>query len=127
MGDLLKSVTTAMQAGVREDMQAAKSIPANQVPLRPSMPAKTEQAAKPKFNPEQQREAMQEMIERLNQMVKDTRRDLHFSLDERINKFIIVVKNTNSGEVVRQIPSEAAVKMAHSIEDMKGIIFNEEL
>ncbi len=126
MGDLLKSVASAMQVGVREDMQAAKSVPANPVPLRPSMPAKTEEAAKPKFDPEQQREAMQEMIERLNQLVKETRRDLHFSLDERINKFIIVVKNTNSGEVVRQIPSEAAVKMAHSIEDMKGILFNDE-
>jgi len=126
MGDLLKSVASTTHAGVREGMQPAKNGPASGIKLTPSAPIQTEQAAKPKFDPEKQRKAMQEMIERLNQMVKETRRDLHFSLDERIDTFIIVVKNTNSGEVVRQIPSEAAVKMAHSIEDMKGILFNGE-
>jgi len=29
--------------------------------------------------------------------------------------------------VVRQIPSEEVVKLAHSIEDLKGLLFNEEM
>lgn len=126
MGDLLKSVASTTHAGVREDMQPAKNGPASGIKLTVSALIQTELAGKPKFDPEKQRKAMQEMIERMNQLVKETRRDLHFSLDERIDTFIIVVKNTNSGEVVRQIPNEAAVKMAHSIEDMKGILFNGE-
>jgi flagellar protein FlaG len=54
-------------------------------------------------------------------------RDLSFSLDERIDRTIITVKNLQTGEVVRQIPTEEVVRMAHSIEDMKGVLFNKML
>jgi len=35
------------------------------------------------------------------------------------------VRNTNTGEVIRQIPNEVVVKFAHSLENLKGLLFNE--
>jgi len=39
---------------------------------------------------------------------------------------IIVVKKQDTGEVIRQIPDETVVKMAHSLDEIKGLIFNSE-
>ena len=41
--------------------------------------------------------------------------------------FIYKTLNPETGEVVRQIPNEEVVRMAHSIEAGKGLLFNEYL
>jgi flagellar protein FlaG len=38
------------------------------------------------------------------------------------NKVVVTVKSRESGEVVRQIPSEVALRVAHNLEDMKGLL-----
>jgi uncharacterized FlaG/YvyC family protein len=34
------------------------------------------------------------------------------------------VQNTATGEVVRKIPTEVVIRMAHSIDEMKGLLLN---
>lgn len=79
------------------------------------------------FRAEEMRKNLQEAVDRLNEQMQRNGRDLSFSMDERINRTIITVKNIQTGEVVRQIPTEEVVRIAHSIEDMKGLLFNETL
>jgi flagellar protein FlaG len=79
------------------------------------------------FSAKEMRENIQEAIDRLNQQVKANGRDLSFQMDEEINRPIITVRNIETGEVVRQIPSEEIIRMAHSIEEGKGLLFNESL
>ena len=79
------------------------------------------------FHPEELRQHLQEAVSRLNEQMQRTSRDLSFSIDQRINRTIITVKNLQTGEVVRQIPTEEVVRLAHSIEDMKGLLFNKML
>jgi flagellar protein FlaG len=79
------------------------------------------------FRAEEMRKNLQEAVSRLNEQMQSKGRDLSFSLDERIDRTIITVKNLQTGEVVRQIPTEEVVRMAHSIEDMKGVLFNKML
>jgi flagellar protein FlaG len=79
------------------------------------------------FSAKEMRENIQEAIDRLNQQLKANGRDLSFQMDEEIDRTIITVRNIETGEVVRQIPSEEIVRMAHSIEEGKGLLFNESL
>jgi len=79
------------------------------------------------FSAKEMRENIQEAIDRLNQQLKSNGRDLSFQMDEEIDRTIITVRNIETGEVVRQIPSEEIVRMAHSIEEGKGLLFNESL
>jgi flagellar protein FlaG len=79
------------------------------------------------FSAKEMRQNIQEAIERLNQQLKANGRDLSFQMDEEINRPIITVRNIETGEVVRQIPSEEIIRMAHSIEEGKGLLFNESL
>jgi flagellar protein FlaG len=92
-------------------------------PVRLPPPAKAEV----NFHPEELRRHLQEAVSRLNEQMQRTSRDLSFSIDDRINRTIITVKNLQTGEVVRQIPTEEVVRLAHSIEDMKGVLFNKML
>jgi flagellar protein FlaG len=79
------------------------------------------------FSAKEMRENIQEAIDRLNQQLKANGRDLSFQMDQELNRPIITVRNIETGEVVRQIPSEEIIRMAHSIEEGKGLLFNESL
>jgi len=35
-----------------------------------------------------------------------------------------VVKKQDTGEVIRQIPNEVVIKVAHSLDKLKGLFFN---
>jgi len=59
-------------------------------------------------------------VDRLNAMMKDTGRNLNIGIDKALGGPVVTVRNAESGEVVRQIPNEVVVKMAHSIEAFKG-------
>jgi Uncharacterized flagellar protein FlaG len=81
----------------------------------------------PKIDPAEMLERLEQIVERLNDSLQDLGRDLNFSVDDRINRYVIVVQNKESGEVIRQIPDVEALRMAHRIEDLKGVIFSEDV
>ena len=72
-------------------------------------------------------EQLQSIVDRLNSSLEQLGRDLNFSVDQRLNKYVVVVQNKESGEIIRQIPDEEALRMAHRIEDLKGIIFSDDV
>ena len=111
--------STAAPKAAAQAQQAAKAV----APV--AKPAPT-QKVDLGYDPDKERAQLQKAIDQLNDQMKDKNRDLSFSLDERIHRTIITVKKLETGEVVRQIPSEEFVKLAHSLEDMKGLLFNKE-
>jgi len=79
----------------------------------------------PAFNPSEMRQRLQEAVDRLNEQMQANGRDLAFGIDEQIDRSIITVKSTTSGEMVRQIPSDDVLRVARSIEDLKGVLYDE--
>ena len=104
---------------------AAPAAPAvSAVPAVPKVPAiKVE----PLVDLKQVRENLQEAIEKLNDQVERNGRGLNFSVDDRLNRPIITVRSTATGEVVRTIPNEVIIKVAHNIEDIKGLLMDQTL
>lgn len=129
------SVTAMPVAAVAAKQAADTAVPKVQAPAQAEKPdnsvAKTKLQAPEKvdlgFDANEMRQNLQEAIERLNQQLKDNGRDLSFQMDEKIDRPIITVRNIETGEVVRQIPSEEIIRMAHSLEEGKGLLFNESL
>jgi flagellar protein FlaG len=76
------------------------------------------------YDAEQMRRNLQDAIKRLNERVQSQQQNLNFRLDETANRFVITVKNTGTGEVIRQIPDDVVLKLAHNIEDLKGLLHN---
>ena len=40
---------------------------------------------------------------------------------------MVTVSNEDTGEVIRQVPAEAVLRVAHNIEKLKGLIFDKTL
>ena len=104
---------------------AASAAPAvSAVPAVPKAPAVK---VEPLVDPKQMRENLQEAIEKLNDQIERNGRGLNFSVDDRLNRPIITVRSTATGEVVRTIPNEVVIKVAHNIEDIKGLLMDQRL
>ena len=68
---------------------------------------------------------LKDSIHRLNESMRDGGRNLNFHIDDKVGGPVVLVKNADTGEVVRQIPNEVVVRIAHSIEAFKGLLHNE--
>ena len=76
-------------------------------------------------NLEMIRDRLKEISESLNTEMEIRSRDLQFSVDELTNRFLVTVLDKDSGKVVKQIPSDAILKVAHNLEALKGILFDD--
>ena len=71
------------------------------------------------------RSDLEETIRALNIKMEVRSSRLNFSVDEVSDRVMVTVTNKNTGEVVRQVPAEAILKVAHNMEALKGVIFDE--
>ena len=69
-------------------------------------------------------EKLDEIVSHLNVKMEVRDKSLNFSVDEVSNRVMVTVTDKVSGEVVRQVPSEAILKVAHNIEALKGVLFD---
>jgi flagellar protein FlaG len=76
------------------------------------------------INPAQEREQLKQAVSMLNQQAQQTNRGLGFRMDEVLNAQVVTVTSAQTGEVVRQIPNEVVIRVAHNIEKVKGMLFN---
>jgi flagellar protein FlaG len=76
------------------------------------------------FDSERSNQHLKEAISKLNELMLSGGRGLNFTMDEKLGRPIVYVKNSQTGEIVRQIPNEVVVHIAHNIEDLKGILHN---
>jgi len=60
----------------------------------------------------------------LNQQMASTKRGLGFQIDEAVGGPVVTVRSAETGEVVRQIPNEVIVRIAHNIDKAKGLLLN---
>jgi flagellar protein FlaG len=67
---------------------------------------------------------VQQAVSRLNDYVQSLRRDIQFSVDKSSGDTVIRVVDSNSGETIRQIPSEEMLTIAHNLEHAQGLFVN---
>ena len=75
-------------------------------------------------NVEAERQQVQEALAMLNQQVAKNTSGLGFSMDESLGRPVVIVRNTVSGEVIRQIPNEVVVRIARQMDLAKGLFHN---
>jgi flagellar protein FlaG len=80
--------------------------------------------AKIKFDAAELRQNLKEAVGILNEQVSSKKQGLGFRLEDSVNIPVVTVRNTETGEVVRQIPNEVVIKVAQSIDGFKGLMLN---
>ena len=97
-------VQTDRQTSAAATVDSGKSLPEQQQPQKVSA------------------EELQNVVEQLNDHVQMVQRDLHFSVDDDSGRTVIRVVNSETAELVRQIPSEEVLQISRSLkEQVDGI------
>jgi len=72
---------------------------------------------------------VRQAVSRLNDYVQTLRRDLRFTVDEESGRAIVKVIDSETGELIRQIPSEEVVAISQALTDTtkqtEGIILSD--
>ena len=74
----------------------------------------------------QGREPMEEAVSSIKAFAQSVQRNLNFSLDDSTGRVVVKVTDGESGEVIRQIPSEDALRLAESLEEVRSLLFKAE-
>jgi flagellar protein FlaG len=94
----------------------------------PQQPAVKVSAAVPEPAPQQQPEPaqVQKAVESLKQLVEaKAPNSLAFSIDDSTGKTIVRITDAETGDMIRQIPSEEMLEIARSLDKMQGMLLQE--
>ncbi|ABR31344.1 flagellar protein FlaG [Thermosipho melanesiensis] len=74
------------------------------------------------IDPKSIAEEFKENLEKLKKIFKG---EAEFKIDKDTGMIVIKIKDKESGEIIRQIPPEVALRLAKNIEELIGVIFDE--
>jgi len=114
---------------------ATSTVRTAQIVTKPT-PPRQETAAAGKVLPQStsqpsQAEQLKTAVGQINEYVRSFRTDLQFVVDEESGRSVVKVIDTESGELVRQIPSEQVLAVSRAIESnlksSSGIILQDKV
>jgi flagellar protein FlaG len=82
---------------------------------------------KQKLPVESERERVVEAIKNIQESVDAAQRGLQFSIDEESGRIVVKVIARQTGEVLRQLPSEEALELARRLQDTGSLLFTEQV
>ncbi len=75
---------------------------------------------------EAENKELDKKIAQLNDYTQKINREIRFSVDEETDRTVIKVIDSETDEVIRQIPSEEILRIAESLEKFSGILLQEQ-
>ncbi|AAN69955.1 MULTISPECIES: flagellar protein FlaG [Pseudomonas] len=106
-------------------LNSVLSAPATQE-ARSAQPSSRSNAELPDVpTKEVQRPELEKAVSDIQEYVKASQRQLDFSVDDSTGTLVVKVIATGSGEVIRQLPSEAALSLARSLAEGDGFLLDD--
>jgi flagellar protein FlaG len=123
MSDLNVAMTVSNIVGIEKEspiqVQEKNNI-ADATLLKRELEANVIEEEASQLNPDE----VTETIDEMNSFLQSMNRNLSFTVDEQLGQSVIVVKDSESDEVIRQIPSEELVVLRKKMDDVVGILFD---
>lgn len=73
-----------------------------------------------------EKEQLEVVVADMQDFVQSVSRDISFQLDDSSGRMVVNVTERNSGEVIRQIPSEEALQLAENLSEIRSLLFKAE-
>lgn len=124
---LIQNVNNAAQApqSARLASDGAPNVVADTSNAAPTLGVK-EQAVSQQPSPRQ----LQNAIDSINRAMRQTSQNLEFSVDPSTKKPVVKMVDTQTGDLIRQFPSEETLAIARSIDQFlqrQGLLFNQKV
>ncbi|EZH79044.1 FlaG [Ectopseudomonas composti] len=93
-----------------------------------AVPNPDEQAVARAVTPAQEvsREQVEDAVATIQEFVQSVRRSINFAVDDGSGRVVVKVTDAGSGDVIRQIPSEEALKLAENLSEVRSLLFKAE-
>ncbi len=75
---------------------------------------------------EASRDQVESAVSTIQEFVQSVRGNINFSVEDTSGRVVVKVTDSNSGDVIRQIPSEEALQLAESLEEVRSLLFKAE-
>lgn len=72
-----------------------------------------------------QTDSLEKAVTDIKEFVQAAQRNLDFSIDDSTHRVVVKVIATDTGEVIRQIPSELALKLAQNLASASHVLFDD--
>jgi len=105
-------VTTASGGGPVPARAAARAEPTVVLPEPPTRPSHAEE--------------LKHVVQAVNRQIQTTVPNLRFSVDEDTGKTVVRIVDTDTGEIIRQVPSEEMLAISRSIDRLQGLLLDGE-
>ncbi|QJD58845.1 flagellar protein FlaG [Pseudomonas sp. gcc21] len=73
-----------------------------------------------------ERNQLESAVTDMQQFVQSVSRDIDFTLDHESGRTVVNVTDRASGNVIRQIPSEEALRLSESLSEIRSLLFKAE-
>jgi uncharacterized FlaG/YvyC family protein len=73
------------------------------------------------------RENFRESVERANERLSDRGASINISIDRTTNDVIVQVTDRETGDTIRQIPAESALRVSQNIDRLTGIFVDQKI
>lgn len=71
-------------------------------------------------------EQVEDAVATIQEFVQSVRRSINFAVDDGSGRVVVKVTDAGSGDVIRQIPSEEALKLAENLSEVRSLLFQAE-
>ena len=109
--------STNVKSSTAATSTAAPAVPAAPAPVEATQPEQQKAASSAQ---------LQEAVSKLNDYVQNIQRTLAFSVDKETGRTIVKVYDSETKELIRQIPPEETVKLAASLDEQTANLFVQE-
>lgn len=103
---------------------ADKPAVAPQVVSASSALSQAETSTSKDSDPEKKSQELEAAVKQMEKFFQSVHRNLEFSIDDKSGKVVVKVIATETGEVVRQLPSAEALKLADSLKNANSLLFD---
>lgn len=76
-------------------------------------------------NEENYDEKLNKLLNEVNEKFKIANREFHYDIHEKTNRYMVTVKDTESGDIIREIPSEESLDFFAKMLEMVGLLVDE--
>jgi len=121
---VIQSPQAAATSAARPDVALAQRAVSSPDPQ--SAPAQVAAPAQPEARPEPSAEQVREAVASTNEVVRSVQSRLQFVADDASGQMVVRVMDSESNEVIRQIPSEEMLAISRAIERMQGLLIEGE-
>lgn len=106
---------------------AAANLPGKAAPQRadaspPAVHAAPAAAPKPQQSAVSSLEQVQQAMKQVAEMVQAKASNLEFSIDKETGSTVVKIVDSQTQEVIRQIPAQEIIDIAHAVDKMQGLL-----